>query len=49
MKVGGIERAELVGLIPAALLEREDPARWHQLGIGPEVTIESRTSSVTRG
>lgn len=49
VKVGGIERAELVGLIPAALLEREDPARWHQLGIGPEVTIESRTSSVTRG
>ncbi len=49
VKSGSIERAELVGLIPAALLEREDPTRWHQLGIGPEVTIESRTSSVTRG
>ena len=39
---GSIERAELVGLIPGSLLEREDPARWRQLGIGPEVTIESR-------
>ena len=46
---GQIERAELVGLIPAALLECEDPARWRQLGIGPEVTIESRTSPVTPG
>jgi len=46
---GAIERAELVGLIPAALLGREDPARWRQLGIGPDVTIESRTSSVTSG
>ena len=49
VKAGSIERAELVGLIPAALLEREDPARWRQLGIGPEVTIESRTSSVAAG
>ena len=49
LKVGSIERAELVGLIPAALLDREDPSRWRQLGIGPEVTIESRTSSVARG
>lgn len=39
-----IERAELVGLIPAALLEREDPARWRELGIGPEVTIEARAA-----
>lgn len=46
---GAIERAELVGLIPAALLGREDPARWRQLAIGPDVTIESRTSSVTSG
>ena len=46
---GSIERAELVGLIPAALLEREDPARWHQLGISPAVTIESRTSPVVPG
>lgn len=42
---GTIERAELVGLIPASLLEREDPARWHQLGIGPTVTIESRLAT----
>ena len=44
-----IERAELVGLIPAALLEREDPARWAQLGIGPDVTIEARSSSQAPG
>lgn len=43
---GRIERAELVGLIPAALLEREDPARWDQLGIGPGVTIESRSAAL---
>lgn len=40
---GRIARAELVGLCPRAVLEREDPARWAQLGLSPETTIERRT------
>jgi len=39
---GAIDRAELVGLVPGAVLEREDPARWAQLGLSPEATIEAR-------
>ena len=39
---GVIERAELVGLIPAALLAAEEPARWEQLGLSEEATIEAR-------
>jgi glutamate formiminotransferase len=34
--------AELVGLVPAAVLERTDPARWSQLDLDEERTIESR-------
>ena len=41
---GAIERCELVGLVPASLLEREDPARWAQLGLSAEATIEARTA-----
>lgn len=37
-----VERAELVGLIPQRQLEQIDEARWHQLDIGPDKTIESR-------
>jgi len=39
---GVIERAELVGLVPRSVLEAEDPARWHQLGLSEGATIESR-------
>jgi glutamate formiminotransferase len=35
-----IERAELVGLLPAASLERIDRGRWLQLDLGTERTIE---------
>ncbi len=35
-----IERAELVGLLPAATLERIDRGRWIQLDLGAERTIE---------
>jgi glutamate formiminotransferase len=35
-----IARAELVGLAPTSMLEREDPARWAQLGLSRESTIE---------
>jgi len=36
-----IRRAELVGLVPAALLDRVPPARWPQLDLGPDRTIEA--------
>jgi glutamate formiminotransferase len=39
---GRIERCELVGLAPEALLEMEDPARWAQLDLSDTRTIESR-------
>jgi glutamate formiminotransferase len=37
-----IERAELVGLLPRAVLAAEPPGRWAELGIGPGTTIEAR-------
>ena len=37
-----IARAELVGLIPQMLLDREDPGRWDELGLSNAATIESR-------
>jgi glutamate formiminotransferase / 5-formyltetrahydrofolate cyclo-ligase len=39
---GTIARAELVGLAPRALLEKENPSRWSQLDLSEERTIESR-------
>jgi glutamate formiminotransferase len=39
---GSIERAELVGLAPSALLELEERARWSQLDLSEQRTIESR-------
>jgi glutamate formiminotransferase len=37
-----IERAELVGLIPASVLRRIPKDRWPELDLGEEQTIESR-------
>jgi glutamate formiminotransferase len=37
-----IERAELVGLVPAAVLEAVDPNRWELLDLAPERSIEAR-------
>jgi len=37
-----IARAELVGLVPAAVLGAVPPSRHHQLDLGPERTIEAR-------
>jgi hypothetical protein len=34
--------AELVGLVPAAVLGRTDPARWAQLDLSADRTIEAR-------
>ena len=43
LPVGGeIVRAELVGLVPRAVLDAEDPGRWDELGLGENMTIESR-------
>ncbi len=46
-----IAGAELVGLVPAAVLDRTDPARWEQLDLGPDRTIEAaaRCEGVTLG
>jgi hypothetical protein len=37
-----IERAELVGLVPGAVLDRIPPERWPALGLSREQTIEAR-------
>jgi hypothetical protein len=42
-EVGGeIEGAELVGLIPSAILAKVSPSRYEELGLSPETTVESR-------
>ncbi len=38
----GIERAELVGLLPAGVLAAEPHHRWSELGLEPSRTIEAR-------
>lgn len=37
-----IERCELVGLLPAAVLERIPSRRWGELGLSPSSTVEAR-------
>jgi glutamate formiminotransferase / 5-formyltetrahydrofolate cyclo-ligase len=37
-----VDGAELVGLVPRAVLDRTDPGRWDQLDLGPDRTIEAR-------
>jgi glutamate formiminotransferase len=39
---GTIERAELVGLVPAAVLDAVAPERWDELDLAPDRTIEAR-------
>ena len=39
---GAIDHAELVGLLPEAVLRTQDPARWESLGLNYETTIEAR-------
>jgi glutamate formiminotransferase len=39
---GVIRRAELVGLVPAAVMTRIPPTRWHELDLSPDRTIEAR-------
>jgi glutamate formiminotransferase len=38
----GVERAELVGLVPAAVLEQIPRRRWAELDLDPSRTIETR-------
>ena len=40
-----VERAELVGLIPATVLDRIPPDRWAQLDLSMDRTIESRLAA----
>jgi glutamate formiminotransferase / 5-formyltetrahydrofolate cyclo-ligase len=39
---GVIERCELVGLLPRAVLETQARPRWDELGLGEDLTIEGR-------
>jgi glutamate formiminotransferase / 5-formyltetrahydrofolate cyclo-ligase len=40
-----IDRAELVGLAPRAMVEVEDRARWADLGLAEDTTIEARLAA----
>lgn len=40
-----IDRAELVGLLPASVLDAIDPNRWAQLDLDPGRTIEARLAA----
>ncbi|HUZ41660.1 MAG TPA: hypothetical protein VMU68_09770 [Acidimicrobiales bacterium] len=43
LPIGGeIVRCELVGLVPRSVLETQERQRWSQLGLGEDLTIESR-------
>lgn len=44
----GIARAELVGLVPRAALDRIPSARWQELDLAPERTIEARLTTAGR-
>lgn len=37
-----VARAEVVGLVPQAVLDAEPSSRWKELGLGPSTTIEAR-------
>jgi glutamate formiminotransferase / 5-formyltetrahydrofolate cyclo-ligase len=45
----GVARAELVGLIPQAVLEAVPTERWAQLGLAPSSTVEARLGEVQAG
>ena len=44
-----VARAELVGLVPEAVLPTVPPARWAELDLCPERTIESRLAAALDG
>jgi glutamate formiminotransferase / 5-formyltetrahydrofolate cyclo-ligase len=43
-----VARCELVGLVPDAVLAAEDRARWVELDLAPERTIEARVANLRR-
>jgi len=46
--LSGVERAELVGLLPRAVLEAIDPSTWERLDLAQDRTIESRLEERAR-
>jgi len=42
-----VARAELVGLIPATVLDAVERSRWDELDLSPDVTIEARLAAGT--
>jgi glutamate formiminotransferase len=44
-----ITDAELVGLVPRSVLDRTDPARWPQLDLAEDRTIEARLARARQG
>jgi len=46
--LSGVERAELVGLLPRAVLEAIDPSTWERLDLAQDRTIESRLEARAR-
>jgi glutamate formiminotransferase / 5-formyltetrahydrofolate cyclo-ligase len=47
--VAAISRAELVGLVPQAVLAKIPPARWEELDLGTERTLEAQMSKRAGG
>jgi|GEM_PF-99569 len=47
-RLAPVKRAEVVGLVPEAVLSTVPEARWAELGLSPGVTIESRLVSSAR-
>jgi len=43
-----VERAELVGLVPQAVLAATPRARWAELDLAPDRTIEARLAAAGR-
>jgi len=46
---GHIARAELVGLVPAAVLRAEPQERWEALGLSAQSAIEVRLAALAAG
>jgi glutamate formiminotransferase len=44
-----ISRAELVGLVPSAVLRAEPPERWEALGLSAQDAIEARLAALAAG
>lgn len=47
--LAAVAGCELVGLVPEAVLEAEDPARWDELDLAADRTIEARLTAARAG